>query len=234
MNYQDEYMNDYVNEYVNEYDDNILAQPNIVGPYNTELSHPYDYIRDNDYDAVQDYLEHEWDQERYPNRAYYMLIDAIQNGNLDLIKLLLKYTNPNQPNEENVYALFQAHKSFKMMKVLLDAGADPNIYDEHGTYLVNAVVGDERNPDRYDILQLLIDKGADLNDGDWYQGTPLILAVKNGDIDMVNFLLENGSEPAINFEGTSALDIAVEAKYDDIANLIREYQYATTKRALRR
>lgn len=195
------------------------------------LNHPYDYIRDDDYDAVHEYLDHEWDQERHPNKAYYMLIDAIQNGNLDIVKLLLKYTNPNRPDEYSLHALFEAHNSFEMMKVLLDAGADPNIYEENGTYLVNAVVGDERNPDRYDILQLLIDKGADLNSGD-NQGTPLILAVQNGDFDMVKFLLENGSEPSINFEGTSALDIAIEANYDDIANLIQKYQYATTKRAL--
>jgi ankyrin repeat protein len=48
------------------------------------------------------------------------------------------------------------------------------------------------------LAKLLLEKGANINVRNWnYEGTPLIIAVKNLRIDVVRFLLENGADPDI-------------------------------------
>lgn len=48
------------------------------------------------------------------------------------------------------------------------------------------------------LAELLLEKGANINVRNWnYEGTPLIIAVKNLRIDVVRFLLENGADPDI-------------------------------------
>jgi len=53
----------------------------------------------------------------------------------------------------------------------------------------------------YDVVELLLEKGADINKENNNGDTPLIHAINSGDIDMVQLLLEH---PDINIE----LDLA--------------------------
>ena len=62
------------------------------------------------------------------------------------------------------------------------------------------------------IAELLLEKGANVNEGADDGVTPLALACANGDVKMVNFLLDNGANPmtvGLFFYTPSSLDILV-------------------------
>ena len=91
----------------------------------------------------------------------------------------------------------------EVLKVLLDAGADPNIADGYGNSPLHwaAKQGLER------IAQLLIKSGADVNSTDKCGQTPLYWAARVGHRDVVKVLLSAGADPdKRNVRGESALD----------------------------
>jgi ankyrin repeat protein len=175
----------------------------------------YQAIENDDYAFVQDYLENEWPliKNRHPHRPYYMLLEAISYEHVDLVRLLLRYTSPNRPDDFSDHALFLAYH--EIMKELLSAGADPNIYNEHGQSLLNRCVDDND----YEGVSLLLEHGADVNDEDLF-GTPLITAVKNGNSEMVKLLLNYGADPELpDAYGRTAYDIARERDLQEIVDL---------------
>ena len=72
----------------------------------------------------------------------------------------------------------------KFVEMLLAHGTDPNV-GKVGRRLMGKVI----DYGRMDLLRLFADAGADLN------GSPLLRAVGNRDVEMVRFLLEKGSDP---------------------------------------
>jgi ankyrin repeat protein len=63
----------------------------------------------------------------------------------------------------------------------------------------------------------LIDKGADINEPDTYNFTPLMYAVQKGDLDIVSALLNDGANPnRRNIAGATALMIAARHGHNDI------------------
>ena len=79
-----------------------------------------------------------------------------------------------------------------MVNLLLEKGIDVNITDDYdynnnnnkalSTAVINA---------KYDIVELLIEKGADINKENNKGDTPLIHAIRFKDYDMVQLLLEH-------------------------------------------
>jgi len=94
--------------------------------------------------------------------------------------------------------------------------------------------------ERYDIVKLLIDNGADVNCA--YRGiessaTPLIMTIKihsklpwmdkasplrEATIDIINLLLEHGADKSIkDTQGKTAYNYAVESGFSDLAELLK-------------
>ncbi len=72
-----------------------------------------------------------------------------------------------------------------------------------------------------DIIKILINSGANINDKDIDGNTVLILCSDIGDIEMVKFLINHGADTNIkNNKGETAFSIATEKNYDDIALLL--------------
>jgi ankyrin repeat protein len=99
------------------------------------------------------------------------------------------------------------------LRLLLDAGGDPNETPDNGRSLVNeaAAAGD---PER---LKLLIERGASVSAaGQWGFSVPLFSAAESGRLECVQILLDHGS-PANYEDNGNALD---KARTAEIAELL--------------
>jgi len=90
---------------------------------------------------------------------------------------------------------------------LLDAGADPNTEEEGEQGLTVLMLS--ANARRSDIVQLLLEHGANTNQRAEGQWTPLIGASYQGYPEIVRLLLQHGTDPRIkDLNGATALSQA--------------------------
>ena len=69
-------------------------------------------------------------------------------------------------------------------------------------YVVNAYnMPNTDNAKVFEVLAILIDIGCDINARNSFGGVPLHNPVMAGEIQMVRFLLRNGADPFLRFEG---------------------------------
>ena len=102
----------------------------------------------------------------------------------------------NITNKRNVTSLMVASNKGNVdaIKVLLSAGADRTIKDVDGnTWIHYAVHGDCRK----EVLQTIIDQGADVNITNKRNVTSLMVASKMGNVDAINVLLSAGADRTI-------------------------------------
>ena len=92
-------------------------------------------------------------------------------------------------NETLLYAVY-SQKRQRIMK-LLQKGANINWSDEDGrTILMHAILSDNAS---CEIVELLVKNGADVNAREMNRGwTALHFAVREGHVDIVEFLIEKG------------------------------------------
>lgn len=96
--------------------------------------------------------------------------------------------------------------------------------DQYGRTILHCAV-ETRN---YVLVKLLLTVGVNPNAKEGCGATPMTIAVINGDVDMVKFLLENFAEFKGPLFGSlpSPVDIATEMKVTDIVELFRLYMHS--------
>ena len=102
----------------------------------------------------------------------------------------------NITNKRNVTSLMVASNKGNVdaIKVLLSAGADRTIKDVDGnTWIHYAFLGDCSK----EVLQSIIDQGADVNITNKRNVTSLMVASKKGNVDAINVLLSAGADRTI-------------------------------------
>ncbi len=116
-----------------------------------------------------------------------------------------------------LYASAQGYP--RIARMLLDAGANPDIGNVHGItpLMYSARYGN------IEICQILLDHEAAVNLQDIYGMTALIVASRDGHPQIVNRLLGAGADPGIaTREGKKAVDFAYECGHGKIAKLLKK------------
>lgn len=124
------------------------------------------------------------------------------------------------------YAIYL--NSLEYVKKVLDMGADIKV---RGVYNDSALFFAVSESVQLDILKLLVERGADVNDNNNLEGglTPLIgtiiFQVEDEGEDVVKFLLEKGANiHATSKRGTSAIEYAVFLnRYKNILDILQEH-----------
>ena len=152
------------------------------------------------------------------------LWDGVYKNNYKKIEEAFKEgADVNMKNDNGVWFFIVAsgHGNARTVNVLLEKGIDVNItdeYDYNNTALSTAVINA-----KYDVVELLIEKGADINKENNKGDTPLIHAIRSEDYNMVQLLLEH---PYINIEhyvDTIFNQLRVVAEVTLIPYLIEKY-----------
>lgn len=94
--------------------------------------------------------------------------------------------------------------SREVAKILLAAGADPNVeyivfvmngYPSGNDTILHKAVKDGNK----EIVELLIAEGADINSNGWASGTPLHVAVRRGKLEMARVLIAAGADVNVQY-----------------------------------
>ena len=130
------------------------------------------------------------------------LHEAYKRGDLAAVKALLG-DPPDFPNCRGPYGVGEIileyaiyHSPLGFIRRLLELGADPNYEDHAGFPSLIAALSCGERPDVYDILELLLAHGADIQQRGFNDYTPLHYAVGQQDMTAVKLLLRHGADPA--------------------------------------
>lgn len=146
---------------------------------------------------------------------------AVETGDEKQVAELLKQDiDVNERAEYGWTALLYASAQGypKILRLLLDAGANPDIGNVHGvtSLMFGARYGNS------DVCKILIEYGANTDLQDTYGMTALIAATKIGSADVVELLLRAGANRTIkDCNRMAALDYAYKGKQGNIAKCLR-------------
>lgn len=115
------------------------------------------------------------------NAAYTPLVYAVEQGNKDLVQILLNAgADPNAKTSRDTYPIIRALDNQAVLELLLKNKADPNIISGYGdTPLTYAIRGDY-----LEAVKTLLTYGADPQKPDSTGNTPLQIAQQNYKKDM--------------------------------------------------
>ncbi|MDP2784311.1 MAG: ankyrin repeat domain-containing protein [Sulfurimicrobium sp.] len=155
------------------------------------------------------------------------ILDAVAAGDVTKTQVLLASgADCNARDGAGATLLMQAAASgnLPMAETLINAGANVNASDERGwTALMKACFNDEVDHGFPEIVQILIDSGADIEAQIVYGTRPLMLAAGRGEAGVVEVLLKAGAEVlAKNEGGRTALMMVKEKFYVEVINQLHE------------
>lgn len=193
---------------VEKYAENYIA----AEPENTEP----DYIKIFSKAINQTVLE------TLQEQADPLLPAAAMAGDIAAVQELIRQGHDVNARGEGGWTalLFSSAQGYpKIMKVLLDAGANPDICNVLG---ITPLIYGARY-ENMEIVKMLIDYGADINLRDKHGDTALMKATEFGNIKVIDILIQAGADITIkNSKKQNALDLAYERGQGKIAKKIRK------------
>ncbi|KAL8620594.1 hypothetical protein ACOMHN_017875 [Nucella lapillus] len=111
-----------------------------------------------------------------------------------------------------------------IFRLLLERGANPSYHAEMHTVLMATCRGSRGMTEELtECVQLLIDKGADINAQDRYHTTALMYAAREGQLDIARLLLDKGADmDCQDFRGLTALSWATQREKLGVVKLLLE------------
>ena len=155
------------------------------------------------------------------------LIAGVKSGDIDAVRQnILSGADVNARDAEEQTPLMVAAYlgNLPMVKLLIESGAAVNYSNELGwTALMKAVHNAELNCGFADVVQTLIDNGADIEAPIGFGVRPLMMAAGYGETAVVEVLLAAGADVlARNEGGFTALMMVKQKHYVDVINLLHE------------
>ena len=156
--------------------------------------------------------------------------EAYKQGDLERLKALLG-NPPDFPNCHGPrgvgeiileYAIY--HSPIAFVRTLLELGADPNYEDNAGFPSLLAALSSQR-PETYEIVELLLRFGADVQQRGVNDYTPLHLAAAMNDANLVRILLSHGADTNARTridDFTTPLEEAEKRSSLDAVKILRE------------
>jgi ankyrin repeat protein len=175
------------------------------------------------------------------------LLVAAERGKIGLVKQLLEHkANPNIAGSDGVTALILAAQNDQpdIVKILLQNRAEPDTEDHngwtalssaayHGSMRCVQILADASKTDlsrgllfatladHKDVVKVLLDYGAEVDNRSSDGRTPLILAASKGNKELVNMLLQAGADPTLTDQSGATAESTAEAKgFHEIAGLL--------------
>lgn len=175
---------------------------------------------------VREYLDNEGDVNIKDNQGVTGLNFAAAYNHMQLVKFLLENGANTEIKDNNgwtpLISIAQLGKDrTDIARMILDKGANINAVDMDGFSSLHIAIDNQY----LRLAKLLIEKGIDINiKTKLDKETALHKAVRNQYSEIVNLLLKNGAKVNIaNSDGLTALDIAKEEGFIEIAEVLGEY-----------
>lgn len=122
------------------------------------------------------------------------LVDAADNGDLSLVKNLLdKKSDPNEVDAFGNTALNKASKNgyLEVVKELISRGADVN---KQNTFSISPLIS-ATEFEQADVVKMLLKNGADINQEDFLKRTALSIAIEKGYAEIEKILKGENLDP---------------------------------------
>ncbi len=146
-----------------------------------------------------------------------LVFAALKDDAVSVKRLLVAGADPNYalPDKAKVLTLATANRSYAASMALLDGGADPNIADGTGNTPLHVAA----QAGELDLVKKLLAKGAQLNPrtnpgrANGFrpaagEQTPLLLAARNDNVDVMRALIEAGADTKIKGQDGAGLLLA--------------------------
>ncbi len=155
------------------------------------------------------------------------LFAAAQSGDAAQLKSLLESgVDHAAADDAGETALMHAarHGQLAAVQLLIAAGADVNAKSPQGwTALAKAAYNGDAECGYVEVIEVLHQAGALLDERIFFGITPLMLAAGGGDASVVEWLINNGANAlATNEGGRTARMMADDKFYVDVINLLHE------------
>ena len=165
-----------------------------------------------------------------PEDAELYLKCAVEEGNADAVRVCLKQNaRVNCQFKDDLYtplhtacsATGDGGQSSSLNSSAASSISNNDGNNNNGKSNANDNSPGPVSPGNLEVLNLLLEKGADVNACNKWRETPLLIAANNGHVEAVKALLKSGADPSLCSEaGWSALTFAAHKGYSDIVRLL--------------
>lgn len=110
-------------------------------------------------------------------------------------------------------------QSSNAIKLLVEAKANTNIYTKEGWSILHDAIA--QHPDDIQTVKYIIESGVNINKADNNSQTALMLACKQGSIEIAHILVDAGANTNIrNNEGKRPLDLAIKSGNNELIKFL--------------